>query len=309
VIPLRPLGVGEVLDGAITYIRMNPVATLGISALAITITELFQVPLTKIALDQVRVALPSATARPTVDDLAQATAGTGIAALVSGFVTLIGITVLSGILVVVLSQAVLGRTMRLGAAWRVAKGRLPGMLGISLLSLLGIAAVVALGFVPLVLALAAGAPGAVAVILGVIGIPVSWVAAIYLYVAWSMIGPVYVLERVPAMAAFGRSRKLVQPQWWRVFGILLLGALIAAVINGIAAVPFSFLSGAFGNALSPDADPFAGFTTTSLVLSALGGIIGSTLTAPFRAGVTGLLYFDQRIRREAFDIELTRATQ
>ena len=39
VIPLRPLGVGEILDGAISYIRANPGVTLGLSAVVITLTS------------------------------------------------------------------------------------------------------------------------------------------------------------------------------------------------------------------------------------------------------------------------------
>src|SRR5690625_3212331 len=39
VIPLRPLGVGELLDGAITTIRKNPAATLGISAVVAVVTQ------------------------------------------------------------------------------------------------------------------------------------------------------------------------------------------------------------------------------------------------------------------------------
>jgi hypothetical protein len=46
---------------------------------------------------------------------------------------------------------------------------------------------------------------------------------------------------------------------------------------------------------------------TGLVVTAIGTIIASTITAPFTAGVTGLLYFDQRIRKEAFDIQLNQA--
>src|SRR4030081_1990144 len=35
-IPLRPLGVGEILSGAFTQIRQNPAATLGLSAILLT---------------------------------------------------------------------------------------------------------------------------------------------------------------------------------------------------------------------------------------------------------------------------------
>ncbi len=39
----------------------------------------------------------------------------------------------------------------------------------------------------------------------------------------------------------------------------------------------------------------------------IGSVIGATLTMPVKAGVTVLLYIDQRIRREALDLELARA--
>jgi len=53
----------------------------------------------------------------------------------------------------------------------------------------------------------------------------------------------------------------------------------------------------------------APFTPLGEVLVALGAVIASTLTTPFQAGVTGLLYFDQRMRREGLDITLQRAAQ
>jgi hypothetical protein len=56
-------------------------------------------------------------------------------------------------------------------------------------------------------------------------------------------------------------------------------------------------------------DPFAGTSTLGLVVTSVGTILASTVTAPFSAGISGLLYFDQRIRREALDIELARAAQ
>ena len=39
VIPLRPLGVGEILDGAVTTIRRNPAPMLGLSAIVAVITS------------------------------------------------------------------------------------------------------------------------------------------------------------------------------------------------------------------------------------------------------------------------------
>jgi hypothetical protein len=51
------------------------------------------------------------------------------------------------------------------------------------------------------------------------------------------------------------------------------------------------------------------FSPLGHVISALGALIASTITTPFQAGVTGLLYFDQRMRREGLDITLQRAVQ
>ncbi len=44
-----------------------------------------------------------------------------------------------------------------------------------------------------------------------------------------------------------------------------------------------------------------------LIVTGIGDVIISTLVYPFFGGVTALLYVDQRIRREALDLDLARA--
>ena len=54
-------------------------------------------------------------------------------------------------------------------------------------------------------------------------------------------------------------------------------------------------------------DPGYGLTIY-LLLTAVGTVLTSALLQPFQAAVSALLYVDQRIRKEAFDVELmTRA--
>jgi hypothetical protein len=91
-----------------------------------------------------------------------------------------------------------------------------------------------------------------------------------------------------------------------VFGIQLLGGIIAAVIAAVIALPFQFIGTALGVATA-NGDPAAITSLPVLLISAIGAIIATTLTTPFQAGVSGLLYVDQRMRREGFDIELQRA--
>jgi hypothetical protein len=42
---------------------------------------------------------------------------------------------------------------------------------------------------------------------------------------------------------------------------------------------------------------------------AIGGVIATAVTAPFVAGVLGLLYIDRRMRAEALDISLSNAVR
>src|SRR5205823_2675989 len=61
VIPLRPLGVSELLDGAFTSIRRNPRATLGIAAILLTVSGVVTTALAAALIHSVGpVALPSA---------------------------------------------------------------------------------------------------------------------------------------------------------------------------------------------------------------------------------------------------------
>jgi hypothetical protein len=67
----------------------------------------------------------------------------------------------------------------------------------------------------------------------------------------------------------------------------------------ILSIPFEFASAVVGGADS--------FAFPALTISAIGTIL--TVTAPFTAGVTALLYFDQRMRREALDLELAQTAR
>ncbi len=117
------------------------------------------------------------------------------------------------------------------------------------------------------------------------------------------------LEKQGIVTAMRRSARLVRGSWWRVFGIQLLAAIIAYVVAAIIVIPFTFLAAAFSG------DGVTGFVSTTggdigwtfLIISGIGSVIGSMITFPITAGVTVLLYIDQRIRREALDLELARA--
>ncbi|HEX4252030.1 MAG TPA: hypothetical protein VH008_29510 [Pseudonocardia sp.] len=306
VIPLRRLGVGEILDGAISYIRANPAVTLGLSAVMITITQLFQVPAAALNFRGLTPPRHGAGGLALFEQMAQASS-IGLTTILAWIVSFVATTMLTGMLIVVLSRAVLGERPSFGEVWAVVRHRLLGLIGLALLSGLAYVGVVVVAMVPLVVALVAGAPTGLAVLLGVGGFLAAFCLGLWLLISWSLAAPAYILEDVSVPGALGRSFRLVRRQWWRVFGILALGFLITFVLAAILVVPFSIGGGVL--AATTGLASGGGNMLPVLAITAVGTIIASTITAPFRAGVVGLVYFDQRIRREGLDLELAQATE
>ncbi|CAL9519009.1 hypothetical protein [Streptomyces sp. enrichment culture] len=307
VIPLRPLGVGEILDGAVSTMRTYWRTVLGISLTVAVLTELVAVLLQGFVLDNSSVEVledESATLEELTSALSDALLSSGVLFVV----TLLGTVAATALLTTVTSRAVLGRPVTIGEAWRDARPQVVKLLGLMLLLMLITAAVVTVGALPgLLVGLAGGGGGAVALtVLGLLG---AAVVAAWLMVRFSLASAVLMLEKQGVLKALARSTKLVRGAWWRVFGIQLLAMLIAGIVASIIVIPFTAVASAFGEGgVNGFLDGTAGgFGWTFLIISGIGSVIGSTITFPITAGVTVLLYVDQRIRREALDLELARA--
>jgi hypothetical protein len=209
----------------------------------------------------------------------------------SAFVAVVLNSLLAGLLIVVLSQAVLGRRMNARHAWQAVAPRAPGLIGLTLLVALMILVVL---LVPMLLALVAGATGSgEAIGLGAVLIVVAVAATVYLSVLWTLAPAAYVLEPIGVQAALSRSARLLRGSWWRTFGILLLSGLLVAIP---AAVVMGLL-GALG-------ERPAGIGTS--VRAAIAYVLVGAFATPFGVGIVGLLYVDRRIRRERLDLELAR---
>ncbi|MDG9720284.1 glycerophosphoryl diester phosphodiesterase membrane domain-containing protein [Streptomyces sp. DH24] len=306
VIPLRPLGVGEILDGAVSTMRTYWRTVLGISLTVAVLTEIIVVLLQGLALDNTSTdALSDPDA--TVGELGRAMRDTMLNTGVVFLVSLVGTVLATALLTTVTSRAVLGRPVAIGEAWRDARPQVPRLFGLILLLLLVTLGVVAAGALPGILVIIAGGDeaGAALTILGMLG---AGVVALWLMIRFSLASPALMLEKQGIKKALGRSAKLVRGSWWRVFGIQLLATLIANVVASIVIIPFTFLAAALsGDGVSGFLNSGGDVGWTFLVVSGIGAVIGSMITFPINAGVTVLLYIDQRIRREALDLELGRA--
>ncbi|WP_435612515.1 glycerophosphoryl diester phosphodiesterase membrane domain-containing protein [Streptomyces sp. bgisy159] len=307
VIPLRPLGVGEILDGAVSTMRTHWRTVLGISLTVAVVIEGVVVLLQGLVLNDVAGSAALNDAGATLDERLAAARDALFGSGAVMLITVIGNVIATALLTAVTSRAVLGRPVTVAEAWRDARPRLPRLFGLIALLVLILSGVLLVGALPgILLALAgAGQAGAGITALGLIG---AFVVAVWLMVRLSLASPALMLEKQSIRKAMIRSAKLVRGSWWRVLGIQLLAAVIANLVAMIVIVPFSLAGAAAGDGgVGAFFDTDAHLGWTYLVISGIGSVIGSTITFPITAGVTVLLYIDQRIRREALDLDLARS--
>ncbi|MEU7137549.1 glycerophosphoryl diester phosphodiesterase membrane domain-containing protein [Streptomyces sp. NPDC046261] len=303
VIPLRPLGVGEILDGAFTTARKYWRTALGVSLAVAVVTQAVRTVVTGLWFrDLVDLSeLPdqeTASLQELVDALKQALSGLAVASLVG----LVGSIIAAAMLTVVVSRAVLGRPAPARETWAAARPRLLAMTGLFCLVTLLITGSFAVGLAPGLLLVGAGneTGGAALAALGALA---GMVAAAWVWIRYSLAAPALILEKQGVIAAMRRSGKLVRGSWWRIFGIQLLATLLVFMVSAIVEIPANVIELIMSGG-SPDAVPT---DWPSLITSGISATISSALTLPITAGVTALLYMDQRIRRESLDIELARA--
>ncbi|MET8183673.1 hypothetical protein [Streptomyces sp. NPDC005336] len=311
VIPLRPLGVIEILDGAMATMRAHWRTVLGISLIVSVVTQGLATAATGLWFKDNRGA-----AAPSLDD-PDATVGEAMRAVASALgdsgVTLLlgvlGTIVTTALLTVVTARAVLGRSVSPGEAWGGARPYLFQLCGLLFLIPAIAVAIIAAGMTPGLLLAAAGVDSEGAALASLGGLAAAGVA-VWLWVRFSLAAPALMLEKQGIMAALRRSAKLVRGAWWRVFGVQLLAVVLAFILGSIVEVPTSLVGMVIGgdNAMDWLSGKSVPVGWTFLVVVGVGGVISSTLTFPISAGVTALLYMDQRIRREGLDLELARAT-
>jgi hypothetical protein len=270
-IPLRPLSIGDILDGTFTTIRRNPRATVGLAALLVTVQQLLS-----LVVELVTNGLP--TFGSFEDQALSIQAIGGFGGIVGTLLAAVVGAVLTGMLVVVVSEDVLGRSVSAADVWRRIRRRVGAL-------------VVA---------------AAIAGILPYVGLIVLLVPGLILWAAWALTTPALVLEGIGPFAALGRSWRLAWPSLIRVWWVRTLSVLIGFLMNFLIAVPFEIAGAIVVFATGADDDDQPVVTVVVLALTVIGGIVAGMITAPFLAGVLALLYIDRRMRAEGLDLVLRR---
>ena len=131
------------------------------------------------------------------------------------------------------------------------------------------------------------APIFFAVVLAGIGIALGLLLlvlpGIYVAVRWYFVPQTVVIEESRGTAALARSGELVSGFWWRTFGLIVMANLAAILPAVVLIAPFGELAESSDRA----------------VWSLVGTIATETITAPFVALFSTLLYYDLLARKRA----------
>ena len=124
-----------------------------------------------------------------------------------------------------------------------------------------------------------------AVVLAAAGIALGFVAlivpGIYLFVRWYFVPQSVVIEGARGTQALSRSGLLVTGLWWRTFGLVVLANVAVAIPGFVLQTPFIAIAD----------------STDRAVWELVGSAVTTSITAPFVALYSTLLYYDLLARR------------
>lgn len=233
--------------------------------------------------------------------------------VLTGAISAIASALVTVVLTLIAVTTAMGEDLPSAQIWARARRKLLPALGLSIM--VGILLVVsysipaALGALPLILIQEASVLTIGSLLAGlVLGIPaVLWVWSLTLLAV-----PALVVEDLGAFAALRRS---VQMAWgrrlWRVLGIGLLLLIVyyfaVQVITGVFGVVGTVVYIAILLASQMQA-LVLGITVLTVVMM-VGAFLATFLLAPFYSAGIAALYADNRMRHEAWDVELNRRSR
>ena len=294
-IPLRPLGFGEIVDGAVQLYRRD----FGLYYLIVLIA-----------------AVPGYVIRllfePNLSDLA----GNGTPDFAAFFAEMGSVMIVNlaavafawigtVALAVAMADRIEDRQTSVGSAYRGSMGHLPSATGATLVAMVAffVAGIVvffvsALATFPLTRSgnTLLGFIGFAVLLLPLMAVGLAWLAATF------GILPAVIIEGRPAMAALQRSFSLCNGGWLRVMGIMI----VAMIINMAPSFAITALFGLDNLFTSPE--QLETIDSNQQWLLNTANLLIAPLTTPFMVGSIMILFHDRRVRKEAYDLETAAGT-
>ncbi len=278
-VELRPLGVGEKLDAAFSLYRRNFGTLLAIVAIVIIPLQALSIVFASV------LASNDIIVDPVTGDIDSAVLTRVLfVGLLVLLITAIGTLLATAGVMKAIADDYVGEHPNWQDSLRFAFSKIGPLVAGVILFALGIIGVLVAGIVATGILAAIGGP------LGLIGFIALFVFLGILVISWSIWVPAVVVENRSGAKALARSNQLIKGRRWPALGYLFVVYLIVVVVTiAAAAVLLLFIPG------------------ESTAAESIVNIVLALLTTPFTAAAIVVLYFDQRVRNEAFDVELLAA--
>lgn len=281
-VQFEPMSVGRIYDVAFNLYRRNFLRF-------IVIVAIVQVPVGLLSVIRNAAMSSSASTRSAEQSDAETNTGTyparygnagspssgqfmGIIAgtLIGAVITVVGNMLSQAALIKNISETYLGNEVTVGNAYKFVLPKLLTLIGASLL----VGLVVGVGFLLLVV------PGVI-------------------FSLWyALTVPSVVVEKHTVTSAMSRSKNLVAGNLGKVFVVVLLATILSFVIGMVLG-----LVGTIGS-MAVSAGSAGGNSHLALFISQGASVVAQILAAPIAAAAYVLLYYDLRIRKEGFDLEM-----
>ena len=299
IIPLRPLTVGELFNGAFQAVRVNPQTMFGFAFAIMAVVGLVQAFFASSSTSSLTRALSSGD----TDDLVYSL-GSSMGSFATDGLTLLATAFLSGMLALTVWDAVLGRKSSPADAWhRFSPRFVPVLLAtllIGIIEFVAIVVVLLVFLIPFFLVVAnaatarsldsagAGIGGALSIIFLMI---VALIAiACFLTVKFAFTSSAVVLEGLGPVDAMKRSWSLSKGSFWRILGRILLIGIVTTLITSVLGAIVGAILGVGANA----ADSLG----LLVAFSAFLGALLSAVVIPVQSSFYTLMYLDERMRKE-----------
>ena len=289
-IPMRPLGFGEIVDGALQLYRRD----FGLYYLIALVAAFPGYVLILASGVDAAVIAQSGDGNP-FEALGAMAAFFGVT-LAAGAIAWVGMVAVAAAMADRIGEG----PASFGRAYRVALRNLPSAAGATVMALLMylfVTVVVLFGSLAVLGLLLSGA-GLVGNLVGFLLtlLLVGLVTAFWLAATFGIL-PAVIIEGRGAVSALGRSLSLCRGGWLRVCGIMV----VAMIINVVPSIGISALFGMGDLFVSPDAmDQIS--STEQWLMNTIDLVVGP-LTTPFLVGSIMVLFHDRKVRSEAFDLE------
>lgn len=312
IIPLRPLSIGDIYQGAFAAIKTNTRTMFGFTAALLGVVLVISIA-TNYAI--INLVLPNYLSPSSPYAAAFTSLSGSFSQLGGALLQALATVLLSGLIVVAVSRSVLGRVASSKEVWERTKSKFLPLIGLNIITSIISGLMMIIGIAVFFVLLAGVASTAktdrelfqglgMSLVGLLILMVVSALVSYYLSIKFSVASPAMVLENLGVFAAIGRSWSLTRGNFWRLFGINILTAIITSMVAGIFGGIAGALSAIFVVVGSSSPEDMLASLNTTYILAMVMSTIAQLLILPFTSSVNALLYIDLRMRKEGLDVEL-----